>query len=72
MEGCSDLLVLDFERGDGWPELCAFLGEPVPDTPFPHVNRGVYTAVVADVTRTPGAANVAPHIHMVGESDAPA
>ena len=39
-EGRHDLLVLDFERGDGWPELCAFLDEAVPDTPFPHINRG--------------------------------
>ncbi len=38
-EGRSDLLVLDFERGDGWPELCAFLGEDVPEVPFPHTNR---------------------------------
>ena len=35
----SDLLVLDFEAGDGWPELCAFLGEDIPETPFPHINR---------------------------------
>ncbi|MYB38983.1 MAG: hypothetical protein F4Y26_16690 [Gammaproteobacteria bacterium] len=38
-QGRSDLLVLDFECGDGWQELCAFLGEPVPDVPFPHINR---------------------------------
>ncbi len=38
-EGRPDLLVLDFERGDGWPELCAFLGEDVPTAPFPHTNR---------------------------------
>ena len=35
----SDLLVIDFERGDSWPELCAFLGVPAPEVPFPHVNR---------------------------------
>jgi hypothetical protein len=33
------LLVLDVERGDGWPELCGFLGCPVPDERFPHANR---------------------------------
>ena len=38
-EGRSDLLVLDFEQGDGWPELCAFLEAEIPDPPFPHVNR---------------------------------
>lgn len=31
--------VLNWERGDGWPELCGFLGLPVPkDVPFPHEN----------------------------------
>ena len=25
--------------GDGWEPLCAFLGCPVPDAPFPHANR---------------------------------
>lgn len=36
------LLEADWEQGDGWRELCAFLGNPVPDTPFPHLNRGTY------------------------------
>lgn len=35
----DDLLILDLPRGDGWPELCAFLGEPAPDKPFPHANK---------------------------------
>lgn len=35
----NDLLVMDLERGDGWDELCAFLGAPVPDAPFPAKNR---------------------------------
>lgn len=35
----EDLLVMDFERGDGWPPLCDFLGAPVPDERFPHENR---------------------------------
>lgn len=34
------LLTVCWERGDGWPELCAFLGAEVPDLPFPHANRG--------------------------------
>ena len=25
---------------EGWGPLCAFLGEEVPDTPFPHKNKG--------------------------------
>lgn len=34
----NDLLVLDLERGHGWPELCAFLDAAVPEAPFPHLN----------------------------------
>jgi hypothetical protein len=30
--------VLDFEVKQGWGPLCAFLGVPVPNTPFPNVN----------------------------------
>jgi hypothetical protein len=29
------LLVLDITSGDGWSVLCPFLGEPVPNRPFP-------------------------------------
>jgi Sulfotransferase domain len=36
----QDLLVLCWEDGAGWPELCAFLGRPVPAVPLPHANRG--------------------------------
>lgn len=32
------LLVLDFTKGDKWDELCAFLGEDIPTTDFPHAN----------------------------------
>ncbi|XP_018673107.2 uncharacterized protein LOC108951032 [Ciona intestinalis] len=30
------LLVYNF--GDGWKPICEFLGEKIPDTPFPHLN----------------------------------
>jgi hypothetical protein len=30
--------LLEFEIRDGWEPLCAFLGMPVPDEPFPHAN----------------------------------
>ena len=30
--------VLTFDVNDGWQPLCAFLGVPVPDEPFPHIN----------------------------------
>ncbi len=34
----DDLLEVCWEEGHAWPELCGFLGEPVPDIPFPHAN----------------------------------
>lgn len=37
-EGTGRLLEVCWEEGDGWGELCGFLGEPVPDAPFPHSN----------------------------------
>lgn len=37
-----DLLVVDWEAGHGWPELCRFLGRDVPDQPFPKENVGNY------------------------------
>ncbi|MBW2313900.1 MAG: hypothetical protein JRH10_06890 [Deltaproteobacteria bacterium] len=40
--GTDKLLVIDFEKGQGWPELCGFLGLPVPEAAFPHVNRQSY------------------------------
>jgi hypothetical protein len=35
----DDLLVMDIGQGDGWEKLCPFLGNEIPDTPFPHSNR---------------------------------
>ena len=32
------LLVLRLTEGEGWPELCAFLGRPEPTRPFPRAN----------------------------------
>ena len=32
------LLVLDVAAGEGWGELCAFMGKPVPTIPFPKSN----------------------------------
>lgn len=36
----DDLLVVCWERGDGWDSLCAFLHKRVPRRPFPHLNQG--------------------------------
>ena len=34
----QDLLVMNLVSGEGWPELCSFLGKPVPNVPFPAAN----------------------------------
>ncbi|HEX6997914.1 MAG TPA: sulfotransferase [Gammaproteobacteria bacterium] len=47
------LLTVSWEAGDGWERLCAFLGKPVPDRPFPHVNRGAYGPASAAARRLP-------------------
>ncbi|RDW87939.1 hypothetical protein BP5796_03633 [Coleophoma crateriformis] len=31
--------LLNYTLGDGWEPLCEFLGKPVPDVPFPHLNE---------------------------------
>jgi hypothetical protein len=31
--------LVDWQPGDGWGPICAALGVPVPDMPFPHANR---------------------------------
>ena len=35
----GDLLCIDIPAGEGWEKLCPFLGLPVPDVPFPFMNR---------------------------------
>ncbi|KAK8017703.1 glycoside hydrolase family 43 protein [Apiospora rasikravindrae] len=32
--------VLEYAVDAGWEPLCEFLGKPVPDVPFPHINEG--------------------------------
>ena len=38
----QDLLIVNWEEGDGWKELCEFLGKSIPNEPFPHANQGKY------------------------------
>lgn len=35
---------LNWENGDGWEELCNFIGKEVPNQPFPHANKGKYNS----------------------------
>ena len=32
--------LLEFQSEDGWAPLCAFLDKPIPEQPYPHVNKG--------------------------------
>ena len=34
----EDFLEMNLSKGDGWNVLCPFLGEPMPDSPFPRTN----------------------------------
>ena len=40
----EDLLEINFELGDAWPQLCQFLQVPEPQEPFPHENRSSISA----------------------------
>jgi hypothetical protein len=31
----NDFLIMNVDAGDGWRELCGFLGKPVPGVPYP-------------------------------------
>lgn len=35
----SSLLEVSWDSGGGWAELCAFLGKPQPNKPFPHARK---------------------------------
>ncbi len=53
----GDLLEIDVTQGDGYPQLCPFLGVPPIEGPFPHLNRGAgssETRLRAALRRVPG------------------
>ena len=37
----QDLLIFNISRGDGWEELCDFLGKDIPSQRFPHANKSL-------------------------------
>jgi hypothetical protein len=54
--------LLVYEARHGWEPLCAFLGVPIPDSPFPHVNsRAEARAMVGDETHTASYEEVRDH-----------
>jgi glycosyltransferase involved in cell wall biosynthesis len=42
----EDLLILDICNGQGWKELCPFLGYSIPDVAFPHDNKKKLVAAI--------------------------
>jgi len=44
----DDLLVMCWEKGDGWEKLCPFLGMPVLSVPIPHRNQGRYQSILPE------------------------
>lgn len=46
----NKLLLLNFERGDGWPELCEFLGHRIPNREFPRVNTAQHRDAASSPT----------------------
>lgn len=46
--------LLVYEVGQGWGRLCEFLGVPVPDEPFPHLNDSASFHARVDVERGGG------------------
>ncbi len=47
----GELLMFNLAGGDGWDELCRFLGVAVPESPFPHANARQERGLVRVLTR---------------------
>jgi hypothetical protein len=58
--------LLEYELGSGWEPLCTFLGKPIPDEPFPHINESAALQEwIAIITRR-SMLNAARNIAIVG------
>ena len=45
--------LLTYNLGDGWEPLCRFLGEPVPDVPYPRSNtRAQFETMMSETSKT--------------------
>ncbi len=45
--------LLTYNLGDGWEPLCRFLGEPVPDVPYPRSNsREQFKSMMSEVNKS--------------------
>lgn len=47
----NDLLVMNLADGDGWEDLCCFLGHCIPRQLFPHENKGPHSYTFFDRAR---------------------
>jgi len=50
-EKCPKEKRLEYRIGEGWEPICKFLNKPVPNVPFPHMNR--MGSVVAELANHP-------------------
>ncbi|SPO06412.1 related to FMN-dependent 2-nitropropane dioxygenase [Cephalotrichum gorgonifer] len=57
--------LLEFKLADGWEPLCAFLGKPVPDMSFPHLNDQAWFDEKASLLLKIGAMKLLRKIAMV-------
>lgn len=70
-EGAQDqLLELCWEKGDGWPELCGFIGVPVPAAPLPRENsRSDRLEAVDPAVRADNEARIRAQLERLGRAD---
>jgi hypothetical protein len=45
----DDLLTFDMPKGDGWEQLCPFLGAEIPNKPFPHANKASFSRKIKNL-----------------------
>ncbi|MEZ5777832.1 MAG: sulfotransferase [Paracoccaceae bacterium] len=62
----GDILEIDVFSGAGWPELCGFLGHPIPSAPFPSVKPGFSPKRTAATDDRGPLAFVLPVVHPEG------
>jgi len=48
----NDLLIIDICAGEGWEKLCPFLDKPVPDVPFPKLNKTTFIHLICHIILT--------------------
>lgn len=49
----DDLLILNLGHENPWVALCKFLNKPIPDRPFPVINKGAYSPLSRLIKQAP-------------------